>query len=424
MIKKNNMLKSPGGMRSFLPVVALELKNIEKEIVEVFRLWGYQPIITPTLEYFESLREGMGRTMDKKLYKFIDYEGNILSLRPEMTAPIARTLSTRLNDIQLPLRLSYNASVFRYDQPQTGKNREIYQLGVEFIGEKNYLADAEAIILAIESIQNTGLKDFRIDIGHAGFLNGIIEELELDEDIEFEIKTFLNKKDLVGLNNYIMEMNDSEREILKKIPLLRGSLEILDYADELVNNEKSIEAIKNLKTVYQYIEDHNLAEYITFDLGLIRGFDYYTGVVFEGFTEKLGYTICGGGRYDNLLKKYSGVKIPAIGFAIGIERVRLALKRQGYKAEQKAMDQLIIYNPGTESTALNTAHKLRHRGYVTVTIAAEDEEKKFIEDAKKKGLKRILFFKNSKELVIKDIKNNQETKVSLEKGWEDKLWQI
>jgi len=424
MKKINNILKSPGGMRSYLPGVATELKSIEKEIIDVFALWGYRPIITPTLEYFESLTEGMGRTLDKKLYKFIDYEGNILALRPEMTAPIARTLSTRLNEVELPLRLSYSASVFRYDQPQTGKNREIYQLGVEFIGEKSYLADAEAIILAIESLQKTGIKDFKIDIGHAGYLNGIIKELELDEDLEFDIKTYLNKKDLVGLNNYIMELNIPDKDTLKTIPLLRGRLDILEDAQKIVNNEDSKEAIKNLRKIYNYLESYGFADYITFDLGLIRGFDYYTGLVFEGFTEKLGYTICGGGRYDNLLKKYSGRKIPAIGFAIGIERVRLALKRQGYDNKQGNIDELIIANEGTEILALSLAKKLRAKGLIVVLTEGGHQDREIVNNLKGNGLKRTLTFKSENELEINNLNDKNKRTLELKQGWEETLWQI
>ncbi|MFP4016052.1 MAG: ATP phosphoribosyltransferase regulatory subunit [Halanaerobiales bacterium] len=442
MIKKNNILKSPGGMRSYLPEVATELKNIENDIMDVFELWGYQPIKTPTLEYFESLTEGMGRTLDKKLYKFIDYEGNILALRPEMTAPIARTLSTRLNEVELPLRLSYNASVFRYDQPQTGKNREIYQLGVEFIGEKNYLADAETIILAIESLQNTGIKDFKIDVGHAAFLNGIIKELKLDEYIEYELKSFLNKKDLVGLNNYIEDLDIPDKKVLKRIPLLRGGLEILEDAGLLVNNPDSNQALENLRKIYSYLDSYGFADYITFDLGLSRGFDYYTGVVFEGFTEKLGYTICGGGRYDNLLRKFSGIKIPAIGFAIGIERVRLALKRQKYGFKKYTIDEYIIFNEGTEELALSTAKKMRSRGLVTVVTAAfeqsaeqvnkkEKSNKTAIAETKetgsilaKKGLKRILSFLSPEELEIHDLVDNSKEIISLDQDWEETLWEI
>ncbi len=424
MKKIKNILKSPGGMRSYLPGVAAELKSIEKDISGVFALWGYRPIITPTLEYFESLTEGMGRTLDKKLYKFIDYEGNILALRPEMTAPIARTLATRLNEIELPLRLSYSASVFRYDQPQAGKNREIYQLGVEFIGEKSYLADAEAIILAIESLQKTGIKDFKIDIGHAGYLNGIIKELNLDEDVEFEIKTYLIKKNLVGLNNYILELNTPEKEILKRIPLLRGGIDILDDAQILVDNKDSKEAINNLRKIYNYLDGYGFAKYITFDLGLTRGFDYYTGLVFEGFTEKLGYTICGGGRYDNLLKKYGGTKIPAIGFAIGIERVRLALKRQGYDIKLGKIDELIVSNEGTEDLALSLAKKLRAKGLVVVLTSGTEEDKEDFNRARSDGLKRILTFKSIKELEVYDLNDNSLNIIRLKQDWEETLWEI
>ncbi|MFP4661064.1 MAG: ATP phosphoribosyltransferase regulatory subunit [Halanaerobiales bacterium] len=441
MIKKNNILRSPGGMRSYLPGVATELKKIENDILDVFQLWGYQSIITPTLEYFESLTEGMGRTMDKKLYKFIDYEGNILALRPEMTAPIARTLSTLLSEIELPLRLSYNASVFRYDQPQTGKNREIYQLGVEFIGEKNYLADAETIILAIESLQNTGIEDFKIDVGHAAYLNGIIRELNLDEDIQYEVKSFLNKKDLVGLNNYIMELDIPDKEILKRIPFLRGGLEVLEEASMLVDNPASNQAVENLKKVYSYLNSYGFADYITFDLGLSRGFDYYTGVVFEGFTEKLGYTICGGGRYDNLLNKFSGIKIPAIGFAIGIERVRLALRRQDYKIAEYKIDEYIIFNEGTEELALSTAKKLRSRGLVTVVTAAGEQNNELFYSREangntvltgsketaslsNKGLKRIITFLSTKELEIHDLINDSKKIIALNQDWEENLWEI
>ncbi|MEJ6951353.1 ATP phosphoribosyltransferase regulatory subunit [Natronospora cellulosivora (SeqCode)] len=427
-MNNNNMLKSAGGMRSYLPELASELKCIERKILDIFELWGYHPIITPTLEYYESLTEGMGRSLDKRLYKFIDYEGNILTLRPEMTAPIARTLSNRLNDIELPMRLSYNATVFRYDQLQAGKNREIYQLGVEFIGEKSYLADAEAIILAIESLQNTGIEDFKLDIGHAAYLEGIIEELDLSHEIELEIKTFLNKKDLVGLNDFILSLEeegvDKKVEMINDIPALRGNQEILRDARSLVKNEKSIAALENLEKIYQYIADYGLADYITLDLSLIRGFDYYTGVVFEGFTEKLGYTICGGGRYDNLLNKYSGQEIPAIGFAIGLERVRLALKRQDYEFEYPVLDELFLVNDGTEALAMKTAKKLRQKGIITSLAELRDNKEELKAKAKNEGVKRILIFIDKEKLEVLDIINDTMETIEIDGDWEEKLWEI
>lgn len=430
---KANLLKSPGGMRSYLPRVASELKNIEEKIMKIFTLWGCQPIITPTLEYYENLTSGMGRTMGKKLYKFIDYEGNILALRPEMTAPIARTLANRLNDVDFPLRLSYNAPVFRYDEPQTGKNREIYQLGVEFIGEKDYLADAEAIILAVESLLSTGIKDFKIDIGHAGYLNGIINEVNLKEEEAMAVKNYLNKKDLVGLDNYVTKNTPDKNKIFNQISSLRGKKSILTKAEDLVDNRQSKEAIKNLTTVYKYIDSYGLADYISFDLALIRGFDYYTGIVFEGFTEKLGYTICGGGRYDNLLKKYCGRDIPAIGFAIGIERVRLALNKHNHQFDYKGINELIVFNQENEKIALKTAKRLRKMGLNTILVAdnkklvnEKDITKNIngtIKQARNLGLKRIISFDKKQELIVYNLENNKHKKLSLKEIEEESRWE-
>lgn len=422
MLKNKDILKSPPGMMSYLPEVAAELKTIEGKILEVFNMWGYQPVLTPTLEYYKALQVGMGNELDNRLYKFIDYEGNILALRPEMTAPIARTLATRINDLKLPLRLSYSASVFRYDQLQTGKSREIYQLGVEFIGEKNYLADAEAIILAIESLKSTGLEDFKIDIGHADFLNGVVDELGLGEEEVFELKRLLNKKDLVGLNNLTDELKVEGKEILKELPLLRGSVEILAEVKSMVDNPRSLEALNNLKELFLLLEDYSFADYINFDLCLNRGFDYYTGVVFEGFTEKLGYNICGGGRYDNLLRKYSGSQIPAIGFAIGIERVRLALMLQKKRLHEEKFDNLIVYNKGYEKELLKLVKKLHERDLSTVIDNSGGLER--AKEEGKEAVKRIIFVKNENELIVEDLEKNERRSINLKDDGEEVLWEI
>lgn len=422
---KNNILKSPDGMRSYLPDLAFKFKEIEQRIFDVFKLWGYQPVITPTLEYFDSLTVGMGSRLKKELYKFIDYEGNILALRPEMTAPIARTLAGRLDDLTFPQRLSYSASVFRHGQPQSGKNREIYQVGIELIGEKNALADAEAIIIAIESLINAGVKRFKIDIGHAGFLDGIINQLNLNNREKNKLKAFLVQRDLVGLRNYINNLNPDTNRVLDQLPLLRGDKDVLNLAGELVDNRKSITAIENLKQIYSYLSDYGVEEYINFDLSLIRGLDYYTGVVFEGFTEKLGYTICGGGRYDNLIGQYSGVDLPAIGFAIGVERVRLALEKQGYCFPLCRVDAVIVFNAETSKLALKTARNLREKGLVIISLERKEVDRKLLSFSKSKGASKVISFcppPEEDKLKIYDLTSNSRETISI-KDWEERLWQ-
>lgn len=418
---ERDILNSPSGMRSYLPDVALIQADITEKIMKTFTLGGYQRIITPTLEYLNSLTVGMGQKLQKELYKFIDYEGNILALRPEMTAPIARTVASRLEEIILPQRFSYEASVFRYAQPQIGKNREICQTGVEYIGDNSPLADAEVIILAIEALIKVGIKEFKIDLGHVSFLNGIIKKFDLSYEKENQIKTFLVKRDLVGLKLYIQSLQLNNKDLLLQLPTLRGKKEVLTQAEKLINNQLSQQALINLSKIYNYINEYGLGEYINFDLSLIRGFGYYTGLVFEGFTEKLGYTICGGGRYDNLIEQYIGEKIPAVGFAIGVERVRLALEKQATTQKANKIDIILAFPSQVSHIALSTVKNLRKKGLVTVMSETEELTTDYINLCKNKNIAKLVSFINyleKKEIEIIDLNLQKKQVVEAKEGWE------
>lgn len=420
-----NFLKAPGGMRSYLPEMVCQLNEIKDRIFNVFNLWGYRPIITPTLEYYDALATGMGNGQKKELYKFIDYEGNILALRPEMTAPIARTLAGRFDELNLPERFSYEASVFRYDQPQAGKNREIFQTGVELIGEQNTMADAEAIILAIEALAATGIKGFKVDIGHAGYLEGVINQLGLVKGQKERLKNFLIRRDLVGLRTYLESLGIDSEETIFKLPLLRGGKEVLKKALGLTSNPQALKAITNLEEVEEYLTGYGLADYINFDLGLVRGFDYYTGVVFEAFTDKLGYTICGGGRYDNLIGQYSGNNLPAIGFAIGIERVRIALEKEGYKFNNKKPELAIIFDNKSRNKAMMTSARLRKKGIVTVIFKGSSITERYIELCNNKGIDKIISFHpwpETEEIEVFIGESKITKRILLEEGWEERIW--
>ena len=423
----DNILNAPEGMKSYLPEDALKFAEIRKNIDGVFRCWGYQPVITPLLENYDSLLAGMEEEGRKQFYKMIDYDGNILALRPEMTAPIARTVVNREEELSLPLRLSYYAPVFRYDMPQTGKNREIFQMGLEFIGESSF-ADAEVIITAVEAIKSTGIKDFKIDLGHVGYLQGIIEQLKLPADKGYRLKTFLHEKDFVGLRSFLKKLTIGNPEVLHNIPLLRGDKEILERAEQMVDNRRSLQAVTKLKEVYQYLESYRIADFINFDFSLIRGLDYYTGMIFEGFTEKLGYTICGGGRYDNLLGQYGSRSIPAVGFAIGVQRLALAL--ENYPETENKLDGLLIFAPERRGLALQCARQLHHQEYHIIIEENGNSRESYLELARRKGAARVLFFdkitddREQQPAVIEvvDVKDSKEAQIELTEGWEKKIW--
>lgn len=425
-MKKSSTLNSPEGMKSYLPETAVEFEDIKSSINKVFTSWGYRTVMTPVLEYYSSLLTGMGQNTKKEFYKLIDYEGNILALRPEMTAPIARTVVNRSEELSLPLRLSYCAPVYRYESPQMGKNREILQIGMEFIGENSF-ADVEAIIIAIEAIKSTGIKNFKLDLGHTGYLEGMINQFDLTKKEEKKLKSYLNKKDFVGLKDYINSLQIEEQNLLMELPLLRGNQDILIKARNLVDNQTSLAAINKLEDVYECLSSYGVAEYVNFDLGLIRGLDYYTGLVFEGFTEGLGYTVCGGGRYDNLIKQFGGKKVPAVGFAIGLERIRLSLQKQGFNFSRREIDGLIIFPPVAREIALNTARDLHQKGLSIIMKEAENINEDIIQMGRDKGVRKILSFSSLESrdvLKIIDLhsSNQQKKEIKMKKGWENRIW--
>ncbi|WP_236005735.1 ATP phosphoribosyltransferase regulatory subunit [Heliomicrobium gestii] len=328
MAKEGNLLQIPPGMRDLLPGNAREKRLLENEWVRLFSSWGYQEVATPTVEYLDTLALDTGEEIRDRLFQFFDRQGRILALRPEMTTPIARLVATRLRQCPFPQRLFYAANVFRYEEPQAGRQREISQAGVELVGAPGPLADAEVIAMAVEALRASGLEDFQISLGQIEVFNGVMEDLPLNAAQKARVRTLVAKKDFVSLEELLATSGiDKEKsDLLLKLPTLHGGREVLIQALPLAVNERARRGLENLRAVYEGLRNFGVEDYVAIDLGVLRGFDYYTGVVFEGYTVGLGFPICGGGRYDSLLGQF-GFDCPATGFALGLDRVLLALHR-------------------------------------------------------------------------------------------------
>jgi len=249
-----------------------------------------------------------------------------------MTTPIARLVATRLRNQPLPLRLFYLANVFRYESPQAGRLREFGQAGVELIGNSGPEADAELIALAVEALRAAGLQDFQISLGEVQVINGLMEETKLAEPVIRSLKRALTQKDLVGLEDLLIEHQVplSQREMVLGISNFHGGLEVIQESRKLTSNRRTVQALDYLERVWSSLIKLGVDSFVRLDLGVLRGFEYYTGIVFEGYSSDLGFPLCGGGRYDNLLSKF-GYPCPATGFAVGIERLLLALDNQNNK---------------------------------------------------------------------------------------------
>ena len=365
MEKDKNVLEIPYGTRDFLPSEAASKRAIETKLAELFAEWGYDEVVTPTIEYLDNLTLGSSRSSEAHLFKLFDKDNRTLALRHEMTTPIARVVGSRLKDAPLPLKLSYISSVFRSEQSQMGRQCEFYQAGVELIGSASAAADAEVLALSIQSLLRSGLKKFQVCLGQVEFAAGIMEQYRISEDDQQTLKDALEQHDLVAYDAAIDELPlaAAAKKNLRQLPVLSGGEEVLTKAYSLALGEKSRRALDNLSAVYRLLAAYGVERFVRFDLGLIRDFSYYTGMVFEVYTAGLGFPLAGGGRYDHMLSDF-GCACPATGFALGIERVLLALERQGIGAPAQAKDIFVAYAAGKEAEAVNRASSLRSEGKV------------------------------------------------------------
>ncbi len=367
----NQLLHTVDGVRDIHPVDTLKKGNIEKNFGTMFAHYGYEQIQTPTFEYFDIYHNKRGTDNGRNLYKFFNREGDILALRPDVTPSIARYMATFYNYEKSPKRFSYLGNVFYNNENYQGKLREFTQAGVECIGIASPDADAECIALAVNALLSTGLSEFQIDIGHVGYFNGLVEEAGLDENMAEDLRSLIDEKNYIGLEEVLAEheIPKSVKMAFIDLPKLFGDSSILDKASSYTNNEKSKLAIDRIRKVYEILGDYGVTEYVSFDLGMVSKLNYYTGLIFKGYTYDVGDSIVDGGRYDGLLGTFS-YDAPAVGFAIKTDEVMNALARQQIEVAIERINTLIIYDESNRGVAIKLAEALRRQG-MTVELGID-----------------------------------------------------
>ena len=353
----------PGGVQDYLPDECYNKRKVEEKIRNFFFLSGYDEVETPILEYFDVFA-GIKTSIDQEnMFKLIDPEGRILVLRPDITMPLARMVGTKLKDCALPIRLSYLGNVYQYGEIQICKQREVAQAGIELLGVDSAEADAEVIAMAIQMFLNLGLKEFQIDIGQVEFFKAIIKEAVLSDENTEEVHRLIDQKDMLSLERLLKELPISEdvRNLLYKLPQLYGDSSVLNEAMEISRNAEARAAVENIQQVYRILKGYGFQNYISFDLGMVQSFDFYTGIIFRGLTRDLGYPICGGGRYDMLVSEY-GCDLPATGFAVGIKRLLIAMEQQGCLEEIPRIDVLLTFTEEDRGKAYRVLQQLKNEG--------------------------------------------------------------
>jgi ATP phosphoribosyltransferase regulatory subunit len=298
--------------------------HVERLLEGTFSRWGYSRIVLPTFEYADTLATEASPRLVDEMYRFFDRDGHSMALRPDMTVSTARVVGTKLYDQVMPLRFYYVGNVFRHVETQAGHRREFTQAGVELVGAATPEADAEVVALSIAALRALDLRDFQINLGQVAYLKSILPNAEQANGVLRGLEQAIERKNPVALERCLAEMNVSEavRRAIRAIPTLAGDEAVLDEAERLAPNAAAGEAIERLRAVYATLRLSDAAAHVILDLGEVRAMGYYTGVSFHGYAEGLGFPICSGGRYDHLVGHF-GASLPAIGFALGIERVLL-----------------------------------------------------------------------------------------------------
>ena len=379
----------PCGVRDLFLEDAAKLSRLMAAWRQLFESWAYTEIIPPTYEHYDVLMAGSDADFERRIFRVLDREGNILALRPDITTQVARIVGTKLHDLPLPLRFYYLSNVFRFEEPQAGRQREFYQAGLELIGAPGPGADAEMIAVVIEALQRVGLQGFQINLGQMAFFRAIVAELDLSSTQVETLKGAIDRKDEVGLRKSLREweIDHCHATVLSELPHLCGGEEVLERAASLAPNAGARRAIKNLSHIYDLLSAQGLAEHLVIDLGEARGMDYYTGVTIEGFSPGLGFSICNGGRYDELIGLY-GRSLPAVGFGLGVERVLLALEEQSEQEVDLAPHFLVAAEAASMGRA--ALQHLRRQGLtVEVDVMARDEAG-LLEYARVRGIPWII----------------------------------
>ncbi len=375
----------PKGVKDFLPVKAAKIEYLQQTLRSVFARWSFRPILPPSLEFLHVLEKGLGEGLRDKTFRLDDRQsGRMVAFSPDITPQVARIVATRMREIPLPLRLCYTGRVLRHTEQQVGKDREIFQAGVELIGLESPEADAEMIAMAIECFQQLGASEFTIDIGQVEFFRGVMADLPLSAEAVRQVQGAIARKDTSGLREMLSgaDLPERARQEILALPRLFGGREVLDRAEKAVTNARSRKALGNLFRILEILEVYGVADQVTFDLGEIRGLDYHTGLTFQGFLPGVGRAVCSGGRYDDLTARY-GYPAPATGFAFNLLNLLFALDGSLDQAASRSSDVLIFQSGADKARAQRLARALRERGL----SAARDIIPRTLEDTLAYGVK-------------------------------------
>ena len=363
------ILHTPEGVRDIYNQECEQKLALQERMHRAIKSYGYRDIETPTFEFFDVFSKEIGTIPSRDLYKFFDREGNTLVLRPDFTPPIARAAAKYYLNDNMAVRLTYLGNAFVNSSSLQGRLKETTQIGAELIGDDSADADAEVVALVIRTLLESGLKEFQISLGHAGFFQALTEEAGFDEEMVGELRRLISNKNTFGVERFLEQWgaDDGCKKIFSSLSGLFGGREVLEQARELAAGQKALASLDRLEEIWEILKLYQVEKYVSFDLGMLNRYRYYTGIIFRGYTMGTGDAVVKGGRYDHLLGHF-GKDAPSVGFVAVIDQLLVAMNRQKITQPVSVKHCMILYEEEKREEAIRKATELRGEGIETELV--------------------------------------------------------
>jgi ATP phosphoribosyltransferase regulatory subunit len=371
--KEENLIgKLPFGFRDIFPTEAQEREVIKETIKQEFSLWGYGEVKTPVLEFTKNISAGVGKNWKDKLVSFFDIDGSLVSLRADMTIPIARLTGMRIKSEQLPARFFHFANSFRQSGLSKGKPRVVSQAGLELIGSSGFVSDIEVLAILINILKKLKIDNFKIGLGHIKIMEGLCGWLNLDPRATEFVKNNLISNNFVEIGKLVSKKDSKKAELFMELLKPQKDLGKISGLLSDVSDKKVTENFSYLKKVYEVLKELELNDYILLDLSIIRDFEYYSGLLFEVYCPRTINLLGSGGRYDGLIKKF-GLDVPATGFALDVDLLHESMgqsKLYSFKSEERT----IVYGSAQDCLKLiQFASEIKSKGIVVELIFGSEK---------------------------------------------------
>lgn len=411
-----SLLHTPEGVRDIYGEECARKEATATTILSVFKQYGYRSIQTPAFEFFDIFNKERGSVASRDMYKFFDRDGNTLVLRPDITPSVARCAAKYYMFEDMPLRLCYQGNIFINHHSYRGNLKEMTILGAEMINDTTSDADAEMLAMLINCLLKSGLKEFQAEVGLVDYFNGLMEDAGLDRDEQDQLRLLIEQKNYFGVEELLntKTMDPSVKDALLNMPKMFGGFEQLEKARRMTSNERALQALERLEKLYGILSVYGLEKYVSFDLGMIGKYEYYTGIIFKAYTYGTGTPIATGGRYDRLLSQF-GKDAPAIGFGIYLDELMTAINRQKLPVKNDYQQTVLLYDRKQKAAAIQLAEALRN-GKKDICLMKKFHEKTlddYIEYAKRSGVGSIFYIDGEGRTVeIIDVEQGNRKQIS------------